>query len=183
MSTCLPILAFFLLAFSQLGAQTLVLKAARLFDGKSEVLVQPAVVVVTGNRITAVGPNVAVPEGARVVDLGDATLLPGLMDAHTHIASGGMDDSRARTLERLQKPVAQRALEAVAHARATLMAGFTTIRDLGSQEQIDVGLRNAIRSGAIQGPRILPAVRSVGTTGGHCDGSNGFAPGILGGSS
>jgi imidazolonepropionase-like amidohydrolase len=158
----------------------IVLRAARLFDAKSDGVMSPGVVVVRGKRIKGVG-EAAIPSDAKVVNLGDATLLPGFMDAHTHLASemsGG--DSRQRTLDRLQKNTSEMTLEAAVHARTTLMAGFTTVRDLGAREFIDVGLRNAIERGIALGPRMLVAVKGIGSPGGHCDPTNSFRFGLFG---
>ncbi len=140
----------------------------------------PGLIVVTNNRITALGPNTAVPAGAETIDLGDATLLPGFMDAHTHLTMPYERDYRNSELAMLKKPVPERTLDAVDIVRRTLMAGFTTVRDLGSSDLIDVGLRNAINSGKIPGPRMLVSVHALGSTGGHCDPFAGYAPGIFG---
>jgi imidazolonepropionase-like amidohydrolase len=155
-----------------------VVKAARLFDGKSDRAISPGLVVVTNNRITAVGG--AAPAGAEIIDLGDATLLPGFMDAHTHLTDPFERDYRVSELNLLKKPVSERTLDAVEVVRKTLMAGFTTVRDLGSADLIDVGLRNAIAAGKIPGPRMLVSIHALGSTGGHCDPFAGFAPGIFG---
>lgn len=164
----------------QAPGKVTVLKAARLFDGKSSALVTPGVVVVTDGKITAVGANAAVPAGAEVIDLGDATLLPGFIDAHTHETSMNSDDWKQRELDQLQKPIAEQALDATSNVRVTLMAGFTTVRDVGSHDYLDVGLRNAIRDGKVPGPRMLVSVYAIGSTGGHCDGSAGFREGLFG---
>jgi imidazolonepropionase-like amidohydrolase len=156
-----------------------VLKAARIFDAKAGTIVTPGVIVVRGNTILASGPSAAIPAGAEVIDLGDATLLPGFMDAHTHLTFDFTADWREARLNRLQKTIAEQALEASVPARRTLWAGFTTVRDLGSHEQMDVGLRNAIANGYVPGPRILAATKSLGATGGHCDPTNGFRPGLF----
>src|SRR5260370_8702210 len=89
------------------------------------------------------------------------------------------DDWKQAMLDRLQKPVAEEALDASVNARKTLLAGFTTVRDVGSNDYIDVGLRNAINSGAIVGPRMLVTVHAIGSTGGHCDRGGGFRPGLF----
>jgi imidazolonepropionase-like amidohydrolase len=154
--------------------QTIVLKAARMIDGKSERVISPGMVVVTGNRIVSVGGSA--PSGAQVIDLGDATLLPGLIDAHTHLTGMFQRDYRQAELDQLKKTIPERTLDATANARKTLMAGVTTVRDVGAGDYIDVGLRNAIRNGVVPGPRMLVAVNALGATGGHCDPFAGFAP-------
>lgn len=160
--------------------KTYVLKAAAMFDGKHDTLVTPGLVVVTAGRIVAVGQSSAIPAGAEVVDLGDATLLPGFIDAHTHLTFPYSDDYNKEELERLQKTIAERALDASVNARVTLMAGFTTVRDVGSTDYLDVGLRNAIAHGDVPGPRRLVTVHALGSTGGHCDFQDGFRQGVFG---
>jgi imidazolonepropionase-like amidohydrolase len=162
------------------ASKTYVLKAARMFDGKGSTLATPGLVVVTDGKIVAVGAKAAVPVGAEVIDLGDATLLPGFIDAHTHLTMMYSDDWKQNTLDGLQKTIAEQALDASANARATLMAGFTTVRDVGSHDYLDVGLRNAIRDGVVPGPRMLVTVHALGSTGGHCDHGGGFRPGLFG---
>jgi imidazolonepropionase-like amidohydrolase len=154
--------------------KTYALKATRLFDGKSNSLTTPGVVIVSDGKIVAAGSSATIPAGAEVVDLGDATLLPGFIDAHTHVTMMNSDDWKQRELDTLQKPVAEQALDATVNARITLMAGITTVRDVGSHDYIDVGLRNAIRNGKVSGPRMLVSVHAIGSTGGHCDDSAGF---------
>lgn len=160
-------------------SKPVVLKAARLFDAKSGKLVTPGVVVVTEGKISAAGSSAAVPQGAEVIELGDATLLPGFIDAHTHITGQPGDDWRQDVLDRMQRTIPERTLEALPYARATLMAGFTTIRNLGAEDYVDVGLRNSIRRGTVVGPRIIAATSGLGTTGGHCDGGNSWRKGLL----
>jgi imidazolonepropionase-like amidohydrolase len=157
-----------------------VLKATALFDGKSDTLITPGLVVVTGGRIVGVGSGASLPADAQVIDLGNATLLPGFIDAHTHLSFMYVEDYNKGELENLQKTVAERALDSSLNARVTLMAGFTTVRDVGSAEYIDVGLRNAIAHGEIPGPRMLVAVHALGSTGGHCDDEAGFRQGLFG---
>jgi imidazolonepropionase-like amidohydrolase len=101
------------------------------------------------------------------------------MDAHTHLSQVASDDWKQDTIDGLRKTVAERALDAAEYARATLLAGFTTVRDVGASDFIDIGLRNAIRDGKIPGPRMLVAVHAIGSTGGHCD-NNGFRYGLFG---
>jgi imidazolonepropionase-like amidohydrolase len=159
-------------------SNTYVLRAARLFDGASDALVEPGVVVVANGMIQSVGSR-AVPSGATVIDLGDATLLPGFIDAHTHLSDDFNPDYNGARLLDLERPVSEKAIRATANARKTLMAGFTTVRDLGSSDFIDVGLRNAINAGLVVGPRMLVSVHALGSTGGHCDDGAGFRFGAL----
>jgi imidazolonepropionase-like amidohydrolase len=165
----------------QKGAgKTYVLKAARLFDGKSNALLTPGVVVVTDGKIVAAGTSAAIPAGAEVIDLGDATLLPGFIDAHTHLTMMYSEDYKQERLDPLEKTIAERALDASVNARVTLLAGVTTVRDVGSSDYLDVGLRNAIRNGKVPGPRMLVTVHALSATGGHCDFSQGFREGLFG---
>jgi len=156
-----------------------VLKATRMFDGKSSALATPAMVVVTDGQIVGVGTNAAVPAGAEVIDLGDATLLPGFIDAHTHLTMMYSEDYARAALDGLRKPIPEMALDASVNARVTLMAGFTTVRDVGSRDYLDAGLRNAINRGVVPGPRMLVAVHAIGATGGHCD-ETGYREGAVG---
>lgn len=155
------------------------LKAARLFDGKSKSLVSNGVVIVQGNTITDAGSNITVPSGAQVIDLGDATLSPGFMDAHTHVTFDFTGNFNERRLKTLETNISEITLMAVPNVRATVEAGFTTVRDLGSRfggshDFVDVGLRNAIAKGIIIGPRMLVATYGIGATGGHFDDTSGF---------
>jgi len=162
------------------ASRAYVLKAARLFDGKSNALLTPGVVVVTDGKIVAAGTSVAIPAGAEVIDLGDATLLPGFIDAHTHLTMMYNEDYKQERLDRLEKTIAEQALDASVNARVTLMAGITTVRDVGSSNYLDVGLRNAIRNGRVPGPRMLVTVHALSATGGHCDFSQGYREGLFG---
>lgn len=150
---------------------TTVLKAAHLFDATSGTLRSNGVVVVQGEKIVAVGSDSSVPPNARVIDLGNATLLPGFIDTHTHV-SGEFDENYYRGVYHdLMRSPPEKTLYAERWARRTLEAGFTTVRNLGGADHVDVGLRNAINDGVTIGPRILTAVYSLGSTGGHCDSS------------
>src|ERR1700751_665493 len=161
------------------SGKSYVLKAARMFDGKSESLTTPAMVVVQDGKIVGVGANANAPAEAEVIDRGDATLLPGFIDAHTHLTMMYREDYTKAMLDSLQKPIPEMALDASVNARVTLMAGFTTVRDVGSSHYLDAGLRNAINRGVVPGPRMLVAVHAIGATGGHCD-ETGFREGALG---
>src|SRR5438067_1479271 len=142
----LAILAFAIAAIPVRAAENVIaLKAARLFDGKSKSLVPNGVVIVRDDKIVDVGSNLAVPADAQVIDLGDATLAPGFMDAHTHLTLDYSGDYNVRRLKELDLNVSEQAIIATAHARATVEAGFTTVRDLGSRfvgsrEFVDVAL-------------------------------------------
>jgi imidazolonepropionase-like amidohydrolase len=161
------------------ASKSYVLKAARLFDGKSNSLVTPGVVVVTDGKIAGTGSSASIPTEAEVIDLGDATLLPGFIDAHTHLTMTYSEDYARAALDALRKPIPEMALDAGVNARTTLMAGFTTVRDVGSTEYLDAGLRNAINRGVVPGPRMLVAVHAIGATGGHCD-DTGWREGAVG---
>ena len=175
----------FLLAPLALAAQipapatgTVVLRAARLIDGTGAAVVQNGVVVITNDKIVAVGQqgSVAIPAAARVIDLGDATLLPGFIDAHTHIIGRPLSDPGS-DLTTVKDYDSYGAIVGVENARKTLMAGFTTIRVLGSPNFDDMALRQAITNNAAIGPRMQNAGHSFGITGGHCD-ENGYKPGL-----
>jgi len=164
---------------------TIALKAARLFDGKSKTLLPNGVVVIQGNMITSAGSNVAIPDDAKIIDLGDATLSPGFMDAHTHLTSDYSGNYNERRLRSLDGNISQLALEMIPNARATIEAGFTSVRDLGSgfpnsHDFPDVSLRNTINKGIIPGPRMLVATHGIGATGGHFDDSSGFRDMLFG---
>ncbi|HET7502319.1 MAG TPA: amidohydrolase family protein [Kofleriaceae bacterium] len=177
----LPALTLLCLASAPAVAapKTTIVKAAHLFDGKSDQVVSPGVVVIQDGKIVAAGTKATEPAGAEVIDLGNATLLPGLMDAHTHMTSEATGDWKKDELDRFKKPIPQVAIEASAYARRTLMAGITTVRDLGSDDLVDIGLRNAINEGVVPGPRMLVSVHAISARGGHCDGTAGYRPGLL----
>lgn len=155
-----------------------VLKAAYLFDGKSGRLTNGGVIVVQDGKILSVGNAQAAPANARVIDLGDATLLPGFIDAHTHVTVEMPDDYfRGFHTNMFRFPVEQSHYAAL-YAKRTLEAGFTTIRDLGAGDFLDIGVRNAINGGVIPGPRIVAAAHAIGSTAGHCDNSP-FPPDLI----
>src|SRR2546428_1125216 len=165
--------------------QMIALKAERMFDGKSKTLVQNAVVVVQGDKILDAGSNLPIPSGAQVIDLGDATLSPGFMDAHTHLTLDYSGDYNLRRVHELALNVSEQAIRATTVARATIEAGFTTVRDLGSRfvgsrEFVDVALRNSINKGLVVGPRMLVATKGIGATGGHFDPTSGFRDFLFG---
>jgi imidazolonepropionase-like amidohydrolase len=143
------------------------LKAARIFDGTSNDVARNAVVIVEGTRIRSIGGPV--PAGAEVIDLGDVTLLPGFIDAHTHLSFESGENYYRDYFEGMMRHPAEQALLASTYARKIVEAGVTTVRDVGSRDYIDVSLRNAINAGYIVGPRMLVAVHAIGATGGHGD--------------
>lgn len=146
-------------------------RSARLLDVTSGALVEPASVLVAGERILDVGV-VSAPEGTQVVELGELTLIPGLMDMEVNLLLGGPDHTSS--LNPVQDDPALRTLRAVANARRTLRSGFTTVRNLGLFVQtggllLDVALMKAIDLGWIEGPRVVPAGHAISPTGGHLD--------------
>jgi imidazolonepropionase-like amidohydrolase len=141
--------------------------------------VRNAVILIDNGRITAVGPDLRVPGNARVIDLSSMTVLPGFVDAHVHLTGRvlgepGWDNAAVRDLP------ADAALRGARHARVTLEAGFTTVRNVGAGGFADVALRDAVNRGDVAGPRMSVAAHSLGITGGHCDGTNGYVPEIFG---
>jgi imidazolonepropionase-like amidohydrolase len=170
---------------TQAADKIIVLKAARLFDGKSKALAQNGVVIVQGNKIVDAGSNLPAPADAQVFDLGDATLSPGFMDGHTHLTLDFSGNYNERRLKEVDLNVSEQAILATRYARATVEAGFTTVRDLGSRfvgskEFVDVALRNSINKGVIVGPRMLVATYGIGATGGHFDPTSGFRDMLFG---
>ena len=141
------------------GKGVVVLRAARLIDGTGAAPVNNAVVVVTDNTITAVGAAgaVTVPANARMIDLGDVTLMPGFIDAHTHLIGRVLGDPAGDTAA-VRDFESFAAILSVAHARATLMAGFTSVRNVGASGKFDdMALRKAIDEGWTVGPRMMSA--------------------------
>jgi imidazolonepropionase-like amidohydrolase len=147
----------------------IVLKAAHLFDSVSGKLTEHGVVVVSGTKIQAVGSDAKVPDNAQVIDLGDATLLPGFIDAHVHMSQESSRNWYQDWFEGMMRFPAEQALYGAHYAKATLEAGITTVRDVGSADYIALGLRDAIDAGMIPGPRMLVANYAIGSTGGHAD--------------
>jgi imidazolonepropionase-like amidohydrolase len=163
------------------GSGTVALRAARLIDGTGAAAITNGVVVVTDDKIVAVGKQgaVTIPAGAKLVDLGDVTLLPGFIDAHTHIIGRELADPQANDAT-VRDYQATGAIIGVANAQKTLLAGFTTIRNVGAPDFDDMALRKAVNEGNVIGPRMQNAGHAIGITGGHCD-ENGFRPGLMDG--
>jgi imidazolonepropionase-like amidohydrolase len=147
----------------------LVVRASRMLNVKSGKMESAVTVVVEDERITAVGSGIAVPAGAQVLDLGDATLFPGLIDCHTHLMARSTrpEDPNDYAVGLLTKSQAYRALEGAADARVTLRAGFTSVRDVESEGSgyADVALRDAINRGLVEGPRMMVATRGIAMVG------------------
>jgi imidazolonepropionase-like amidohydrolase len=162
------------------GKIVLALRAARLIDGTGAPMIKNAIIIVTNNRISVVGDatSVRIPSGVKVIDLGDVTLLPGFIDAHTHLVGRVLGDPEGE-MSAVRDYESFGAILGVLHARDTLMAGFTSVRNVGASGQFDdMALRKAINEGWTPGPRMEAAGHAIGITGGHCD-ENGFRPGLL----
>lgn len=149
------------------SAETVYLRAGKMIDGLANRAVDNPVVQIEGERIVAVGTadTITIPDGARVIDLGDATILPGFLDAHVHLSG----DARIHGYRGLARSVPRNTITGVRNAKRTLMAGFTSVRNLGAAGYAVIALRDAINDGDVPGPRILAAGHSLGVTGGHCD--------------
>ncbi|MGN6124147.1 MAG: amidohydrolase family protein [Sphingomonas oligoaromativorans] len=158
-------------------AETILLKPAQVFDGVDGKLHPGWQVLVEGDRITAVGPSLSVPTGARVIELAGETLLPGLIEGHSHLFLHPYNE-RSWNDQVLHEPLALRTARATVHARDTLMAGFTSERDLGTEGAgfADVGLKQAIDQGIVPGPRLLVATKAIVAEGAY--GPKGFEPGL-----
>ncbi len=169
------VLLFLLSACSSAQAESTVLECARLIDVERGRLLENQQVLIEDNRITAVGKSVTAGSDADRIQLD--TCLPGLMDMHVHL-SGQM--SRNGYIKRFQNNEADQALLASHYANITLQAGFTTVRNLGDSYNVTVALRDAISEGVATGPRIFTAAKTIATTGGHGDPTNGFRKDMMG---
>jgi len=168
-----------ILAFVATGQAATLIHAGRVIDGVSAESLTGRTIIVDDGRITAIESGFRKPaSGDTLIDLRKSTVMPGLMDMHAHLTS---QQSRTSELERFKKDAPDVAIDGVRYAERTLMAGFTTVRDLGDSFRVSVALRNAINAGNIVGPRIFAAGKSIATTGGHADPTNGWAD-YLGGS-
>jgi imidazolonepropionase-like amidohydrolase len=149
-----------------------VIHAGRLIDGVGRTARESASIVVENGRIAEVAAGfVTAGDGDEVIDLKDYTVMPGLMDMHTHLS---FELSKQSYLEEFTLNPTDNAIRSTRHARLTLLAGFTTVRDLGDDGMTTVSLRNAIRAGTVVGPRIFTAGKSIATTGGHADPTSGW---------
>jgi imidazolonepropionase-like amidohydrolase len=166
-----PLAAAALLAATPAAAETLVISAARMLDVETGRMVENPLVLVTDGRISAAGPaaSMSVPADAKRIDLPGLTILPGLIDMHVHLTS----DPRLGGDRGLRYASSFSTAIGVAHAKITLDAGFTTVRNVGADGWDDLGIKQAIEDFYVPGPRIVPATYAIGATGGHCD-SNQF---------
>jgi imidazolonepropionase-like amidohydrolase len=164
------IVFFFLLPALALGQMTAV-RSARMLDVNSGAYVPNSVILIEKGKITSAGSGLSIPAGATLIDLGAATLLPGLIDAHTHLLSRTASGNQIDTyiLQLAEKGEAYRALEGAANAKVTLLAGFTAVRDVENEGAgyADVALRTAIDRGLVEGPRMQVATRAIAATGGY----------------
>lgn len=168
-----------LVASSLSAQQVIVIKAGTLIDGRSLDVKRNQTIVIRGNRIESVGDNIATPPGARVIDLSNATVLPGLIDTHTHIFLQGEDPAfGGYDIQLLEFPLSYRVARATVAARRALEQGFTTIRDVETEGAGygDIGIKRAINEGYIPGPRMFVVTRAISTTGGY--NLEGYAPEI-----
>lgn len=164
MKTCRRVFGLWFLCATAAAAQVTAIKAGRLVDVDSGTLLTDQVILIRDSRITAVGKSLAIPADAVVIDLSAMTVLPGLIDCHTHLADGAHE---TEPLKQLTKTAAQVALESVPNARLTLESGFTTVRDVGVYRAFnDVALRDAIARGDIIGPRMFVAGAYITISGG-----------------
>jgi imidazolonepropionase-like amidohydrolase len=161
------------------GVPATIIHAGSLIDSTSDKVIKNASVIITDNKITAINKGFTAGSSEdTVIDLSDYTLMPGFMDMHTHISS--QNSGPASYMETFTLNEADYAIKGVMYAEKTLMAGFTTIRNLGDSNNETVALRNAINKGMVKGPRIYTAAKSIATTGGHADPTNGRSKSIMG---
>ncbi|HSP16933.1 MAG TPA: amidohydrolase family protein [Thermoanaerobaculia bacterium] len=173
------VLFLLLIAGAAFAADNLiVLRAARMIDARGDGVISPAVIVVRGNKIESAGASAAIPQGAQVIDLGDATLLPGLIDVHTHIMLQGDITSADYDDQLFKQSMPYRALLASRGVKIALEHGFTAMRDVETEGAMytDVDVKKAINNGVIPGPRLEVSGRAMSVTGGY--GPSGYAPEI-----
>ena len=172
---CLVLLVLFVCNLGSQTSSVIAIRCGRLFDGKTQALQEKALLLVQGDRIQALGQSLEIPPGAKVIDLGQSTVMPGLIDCHTHMFLHGIPYEEAL----LKKSLQYRAIWASVAARRTLLAGFTSIRDVETEgaEYGYVALRDAINDGIVIGPRMQCATRALSITGGYSP--YGYSPDVV----
>ncbi|HEY8712649.1 MAG TPA: amidohydrolase family protein [Thermoanaerobaculia bacterium] len=176
MKKLLLVISLFAASAAAAQDQVTVLRAARMIDARGDNVIAPAVIVVRGNKIESAGTSAAVPQGAQVIDLGDVTLMPGLIDAHTHIMLQGDVTSAEYDDQLFKESMPYRALRASRAVKIALERGFTAMRDLETEGAMytDVDVKKAINNGVIPGPRLQVSTRAMSVTGGY--GPSGYSP-------
>jgi imidazolonepropionase-like amidohydrolase len=170
--------SLFIAATALAADNVIVLRAARMIDARGDNVISPAVIVVRGSKIESAGTSADVPQGAEVIDLGDATLLPGLIDTHTHILLQGDVTSEDYDVQLFKESMPYRALRASRAVKIALEHGFTAMRDVETEGAMytDVDVKKAINNGIIPGPRMQVSTRAMSVTGGY--GPSGYSPEI-----
>ncbi len=158
------------------SAQTTAIKAGHLFDAESGKFINNQLIIIENGKIKSIEKISSSVEADEVIDLSDSWVMPGFMDLHVHLE---LQFSKSVYLERFRNNDADRAYDAAVYAKRTLMAGFTTVRDLGGSG-VNTSLAKAIAMGKVEGPRIYSAGKSIATTGGHADPTNGFRDELMG---
>ncbi len=159
------------------SAKLLAVRCGHLFDAQAGALLGESTVVIEGTRIRNVVTGYHAPKGAEQIDLSSQTCLPGLIDSHTHLTH---QTSPSLFVDQFHWNLADYVVRSTVYARRTLLAGFTTVRNVGDDQNESVALRNAINAGILPGPRIFTAGQAIGSTGGHADPTNGYRRDLAG---